>query len=428
MLLLQGCFNTPGLPECGPTLGCPPELPICADGLCFHHSLHYKVALCDGEGVTDSCCELDSGEGCRLAQQDFGVVDAILTPTLVVALDESGQVRWFDRELESLGTSIVEGGATGQLVADGGGACLRSPAGLVCASGPESGFSTVLEVDGATGRFARCPDGSMAMGRADILYLVAHKQQYLLPVPMGEMPGDLGPVIHLPSGVIAVPIYAGAAVRLLVPLGQSYDLTTLREFDVGEAELPGGVLGLALSREELFVAARGGRLHAIRVDAVPDSTDLNWSTEATGISWVAGPVVTATGEVLVVDEEGNLLIIDQASKAAVKVVASPGPLEGLHAVQGGISGLLVGSGVELIALAPAGLFPWLPSDGLFTAVGYPLPGCEEAMTLALGDDDGLALVACKSGLRQVVQPIPMDSGSPWPTVHGIGGSRCYWDK
>ena len=363
-----------------------------------------------------------------MAQQDFAVAAAAMTSAWIVAVDSAGEVRWFDRDLRPVGTSVVEGGSPDQLVAHGagGGVCLRTLTGLKCAAGPGSKFTDELDVAGAVGRYALCPDGSAALAADDVLHLVVDGQKYLLPAPMGEMPAGIGPVIHRPSGAVAVPIDGGTAVRLLLPHGNSYDLTTLREFTVAEAELPGGVLGLALARDELYVAARGGRLHAIRIDAVPESTDLNWSTEAMATAWLAGPVVTVSREVLVVDENHDLLRIDQVHKGVAKVWACPGLLAELHVVPGdGVSGLRGNGAASLAALAPARFFPWLPAGDLYVTADYSLPDCQEARTLDLGGDDGRALVACTSGLRLVVPPAPADAEAPWPTTHGSGGSGCF---
>jgi len=348
-----------------------------------------------------------------------------MTAKWVAALDTNGAVRWFDFELVQVGVADVEG-AIGPLYGDGKGqeVCLRGASGIVCSAGPGTEFETRLEVAGAVGRGAVCPDGFAVAITADALYVPKGNPTSSFAFPIGELSPDLGPIVHRPTGTVAVPIDGGTAVRVLLPYGNIYDLTTRREFDVSKEELPGGILGMAFGEQELFVAARDARLVAVRLDAVPDSTDHNWAAQAKEQdAWASGPVVTALGDVLVLGSDAHLLHINQANKANPARWGSAIPFTDLHAIPGGgVSGL---GTVQLLAQAPAELFPWLSTEAKNPFVGYPLTGCQAPMRLFLGGENGRALVTCKNALRLVVPPAPTDSGSQWPTAHGPDGSGCF---
>ncbi len=292
-LLLGGCFSSPPLSTCKENKDCPDNLPVCQDGFCFHTSVNYTVPLCAGEGVTGECCDLHTGDGCQVTSQQLGVVTATMTSEWVAALTEDGTVRWFDEALDPAGESVLFG-ARGALAARGGEqpeVCALDERGLLCAAGPDSGFVSELKVVGAIGRGVVCSDGFSLVATGDAIYVPAENHSNVLPVPIGELPDGLGPVVHRPSGAVAVPTGAGTAVKLLLPHSQIYDLTTLRDFDVHQSELPGGVLGMALSEEKLYVASRHGRLVAVQLDAVPESTDGNWTSQSMEApQWVASSV------------------------------------------------------------------------------------------------------------------------------------------
>lgn len=426
MFLLGGCFSEPSLPSCRQDTPCPDTLPVCQEGLCYHHSINYVVPLCDGESVTSGCCNLESGDGCQIAEQAVETVAATMTPEWVAALDKQGTVHWFDRELMPVGTSLVDGAeAPLMVVGDVSGVCLRHANGIACATGPKAEFTNVLEVNEAIGRGAVCPDGFAALATTDAIHVPAGNPDEILPVPIGDLPSEQGPVVHRPTGVLAVPINGGTAVRLLVPYGMHYDLTTMRDIDVPETELPGGVLGLALSEKELYIAAREV-LVVMRLDALPEVEAPAWTVKAEDVLWVAGPVVAATGDVLVMDENFDLLRLNHADASGPGKWTGVGPLEGLHAILGGgICGLETGGTTALTALAPSSYFPGLDAHDTNTWVSYDLPDCAAPHSLTLGGYDGRALVACKGSLRILVAPAPTGSKSLWPTVRGPGGSGCF---
>jgi hypothetical protein len=361
------------------------------------------------------------------------LVAGAMTAEWVVALDGEGLLHWFDRQLTAAGTSVLFGARPVVMVRGGvdPGICMLDDKGLKCATDPLDGFVKKLGVANTLGRGVVCPDGFVLVATADGIHVPtgdSKGKSVFLPVPIDNLPEGLGPIVHGPSGAVAVPVANGTAVRLLLPLGNNYDLTTMRHFDVPESELPGGVLGMALSEDMLYVAARDGKLVAVQLNGVPDSTDGNWSSRPKdSVGWTAGPVVSALGDVLVMDKSGNLLRINQGNKVEPTVWTGTDPFRSLHATPGGGVGGL-GPASTLMALAPAEFYPWLQADTSIVSVGYALPGCQQPLDLHLGTGDGRALVVCPDALRLTVPPAPTDAASPWPTVHGPGGSGCYVGK
>jgi hypothetical protein len=392
------------------------ELPVCRYGLCFHYSLDYATPLCHGD-PQDDCCQLATAEGC--------VEDTAAVTALVTGFDEDMPIAggadgfWHQYEHGTQGWRTAGPLAVTQpsgLVVSGMGRCLFGPGTVACC--PATGGECVrLQTDVATtGQVAFCEDGVARFASSAGVILLGGKAEVHLEAPIGQLPDHLGPVAHLPTDSLAVPVASGAAVALFQK--------GLLAREIAASQLPGGVLGMALDASMLYIAAAGGKLVAVGLGPGLLYAD-DWQTPDFQETWVAGPVLTGDGEVVVANADGELLFISQSNRSAPLTLAGVGLPRDLVALHGGAVAALVAQPAAVVTRRiPQEILPWLPTSGNLLEVTLPLANCVPRRLL-VGNKDGRMLVQCETELVLGVSPAPMDEDSPWPRGRGRGGAGCF---
>ncbi len=435
MTVLSGCFAEPDLSTCGSSTSCPLAHQVCREGLCFHYAVDFDVPLC-GPDEAKGCCRLDHGYGehpeCSVplpaAAKAAGAPTRRGDRVALLAREEEGDrlVRWRMGQ-PSVTTAMPpewsggsgEGPARPLLTADGR-ACLADAGGIWCEVAPGQSVERILSVEGALGRAAVCGSGARAMASAAGLVWSDGGTPVVVPLEIGTLPETSGPMIHDPSGLVALPVESASEVVVVRPSGGGEVVGTL-----DATMIPGGLLGLGLDSDTLYVVSAGGMVATLDLSAAPEVVE-GWSLSGAVGELGAGPVVESGGEVVVVGRQGTLYRASEKKRHVPESWDEVGALSALQALQwGGIMGIGGPGSPALHFHVPGAVLPWLPALSGRLHLQWESGACTPLAATAAGAE-GSAVVTCEEkGATGVVVPVPGATDVPWPEAQGPGASRCY---
>ena len=473
-----GCFRDPDLSSCGPEKACDQAFPLCEEGLCFHHTFGYVVPPCS-TGAGEPCCSIENGQlekdgGCVLAEVDFAgsVLSAPVAGTdgrfFFTRRSQDGKLFLVARgavapgngvapawEVELLAGTGAQDGTTeggepeGAAGNDGGGddglsaggfppapAVTRQGLVVVAAGGtvfaydgdgvPWTGWPEgKINIEGElTGSIAACDSGAVAWTTTEAVWQVLPgKEPASLPLEIGPLPEGLGVLRHEGTGRLVVPTGSGARVVGVVPVGNSGLLAKDEKLDLGEQELPGGVLGLALDREGFsYVLTYKGVLRSLPLaeGALANSA---WVVEAAAGVPVAGPVLQEPGVALMSLKKGGIYQAVEESPGDVELVRSGPVLEQLVALRlGGFAGVVPGEGTVSFVVDSGASLLEEGKEGSFDRIDWAAE-CKNP-SMSLPSAQGVVAATCGSSLRLLVAPEYPSPEFDWPGPRGWGNSGC----